>query len=90
MCPQIKSIYFLELWPKNESKRPINGPKMLWFGMVWLGKVLGPGSIQALLNWKKILNAPYSEFQNSSLSHRNQTLNFAIFDNLRKKFWFQP
>ena len=23
--------------PKNGSKRPINGPKMSWFGLVWFG-----------------------------------------------------
>ena len=23
--------------PKNGSKRPKNGPKMSWFGMVWFG-----------------------------------------------------
>ena len=24
-------------WPKNGSKRPKNGPKISWFGMVWFG-----------------------------------------------------
>ena len=39
MCPQIKSIYFLVLLPKNRSKRPKNWPKMSWFGMVWFDMV---------------------------------------------------
>ena len=37
MCPQIKSIYFLVLLPKNRSKSHKNGLKMSWFGMVWFG-----------------------------------------------------
>ena len=37
MCPQIKSIYFLVLLPKNRSKSHKNQLKMSWFCMVWFG-----------------------------------------------------
>ena len=39
--------------PKNGSKRPENGPKISWFGMVWLG--CDPGS---WLNLKLCSNCP--------------------------------
>ena len=44
-CMYFKGLYSLKsftmgFWyfcPKNGSKRPINGPKISWFGMVWFG-----------------------------------------------------
>ena len=44
--------------PKNGSKRPINGPKMSWFGMVWLG-LARLGQYKMVLTEKKILTASF-------------------------------
>ena len=56
--------------------------------MVWLGQVVIVVQYKLFWTEKKIPNGSWSEFQNSSLTPRNQTFNFAIVNNLKRVFWF--
>ena len=55
-CPQIKYFYFLVLLPKKRVKRPLNGPKMSWIGMVWFGLILLGAVLEQIVKFDRIPN----------------------------------